>query len=108
MRIALKTGESFGFAGLWETWRSPEDEIVHSCTIITTAPNALIEPIHNRMPVIMPREVEAQWLDINQTDTGELRELLVPYSADDMEAYEVSQLVNSPRSDMPDIVTKVA
>ena len=106
MRIVLKTGEPFGFAGLWETWESPQDALVHSCTIITTTPNALMEPIHNRMPVILPREAEFQWLNVGDTDASELRELLVPYAADEMEAYEVSTLVNSPKNEVPDVIAR--
>lgn len=106
MRVVLRSGEPFGFAGLWETWRSPLNETVHSCTIITTTPNAVMEPIHNRMPVILPREKEATWLDPSRSDYGTLRELLVPYPADEMEAYQVSRLVNSPRNDTPEVMAR--
>ncbi len=81
--------------------------MVHSCTIITTSPNSLIEPIHNRMPVILTKYVEAQWEDTKKSDTGTLRELLVPYSASEMEAYEVSTLVNVPKNDVPDVIVRV-
>ena len=54
MRITLQSGEPFAFAGLWETWRDPEGERLQSCTIITTTPNDLVRPIHDRMPVILP------------------------------------------------------
>lgn len=107
MRITLKSGEPFGFAGLWETWKSPEGELVRSCTIITTSPNELMEPIHNRMPVILPRDAEAQWLDVGLSDTGLLRELLVPYPASEMEAYGVSNLVNSPKNDVPEVIARI-
>jgi putative SOS response-associated peptidase YedK len=53
MRVVLRSGEPFGFAGLWERWVSPENETVQPCTIITTTPNTVMEPIHNRMPVIL-------------------------------------------------------
>lgn len=99
--IALKTHESFGFAGLWETWKSSAEEVIHSCTIITTTPNVLMEPIHNRMPVILPRDAEAQWLNRSIEDPAQLLPLLVPYPANAMEAYEVSLAVNSPRNDSP-------
>ncbi|MBI3303843.1 MAG: SOS response-associated peptidase [Deltaproteobacteria bacterium] len=99
--IALKSHEPFGFAGLWETWKSPTGEAVHSCTIITTTPNALMESIHNRMPVILPREAEALWLDRAVEDPQALLPLLAPYLAEAMEAYAVSPLVNSPRNDTP-------
>ncbi len=105
MRIIAGDGESFGFAGLWETWRSPEEELVHSCTIITTTPNELMAPIHNRMPVILPREAEALWLN-QDADPAELKELLVPYTSS-MEAYEISTLVNSPRNDTPDVMARI-
>jgi len=107
MRIVLKTGEPFCFAGLWETWKSPEGELVKSCTIITTVANALIEPILNRMPVILPRYEESIWLDQNLEDIAELKELLVPYAASEMEAYEVSSAVNSAIYDRPDCIATV-
>ena len=107
MRIMLRSGEPFGFAGLWETWKNPEAELVRSCTIITTVPNPLMEPIHNRMPVMLTREAEEQWLDHGNTDTGELRELLVPYSVGGMEAYEVANLINKPQNDVAEVVARV-
>ena len=61
--IFQKSREPFAFAGLWETWKSPEDEVIRSCTIITTEPNAYMSPIHNRMPVLLSEEAEALWLD---------------------------------------------
>ena len=106
MRITLKSGEPFGFAGLWESWNSPEGALVQSCTIITTVPNTLMEPIHNRMPVMLPKEAEALWL--GQTEVGELRELLLPYSADEMQAYEVSSVVNSVHMDVPECIVLTA
>ena len=108
MRVILKSGEPFAFAGLWETWKSPEGVLVHSCTIITTTPNVVMEPIHNRMPVILPRKDESLWLDTGQSKTSALKALLVPYSAAYMEAYAVSTLVNSPSIDTPDIIARAA
>ena len=84
MRIILRSGAPFGFAGLWETWKSPDGVPVHSCTIITTTPNAVMEPIHNRMPVILPREAEGLWLAPGQAQTRSLKALLFPYPAADM------------------------
>ena len=110
MRIMLRSEKSFAFAGLWSTWRprdSHNGETLYSCSIITTAPNLLMEPIHNRMPVILAPEAEAMWLDPTLTDTAELRELLVPYPASEMKAYEVSTLVNSARNESPDCVQPV-
>ena len=108
MRITIGSGEPFGFAGLWEMWRSPDGEIVHSCTIITTEPNAVMEPIHNRMPVILPREAEGLWLAPSRAEASARRALLVPHVAAHMEAYEVSALVNSPKNDTPNVMARVA
>jgi putative SOS response-associated peptidase YedK len=99
MYIALKSHEPFAFAGLWETWKSPEGETIQSCTIITTTPNSLTASIHNRMPVILPREAESVWLDRSLEDSQVLVPLLAPYAAEAMEASAVSPLVNSPRND---------
>lgn len=107
MRFVLKSGEPFGFAGLWAAWTSPEGRSVKSCVVITTEANSLMEPIHNRMPVILPRETERDWLDDTNADTGELREMLVPYTASEMEAYQVSTLVNSWGNEFPDVIARV-
>ena len=106
LRIILKSGEPFAFAGLWENWKSPDGEPVQSCTIITTTPNGVMEPIHNRMPVILPREAEGTWLEPERVDPSTLHQLLVPYTAEAMEAYEVSQLVNSPKNDAPNVLAR--
>ena len=79
MRIILRSGEPFAFAGLWESWKTPEGERLLSCTIITTGPNSLMAPIHNRMPVILSREAEPLWLDQSVQDPAALSELLAPY-----------------------------
>ena len=108
MRVALSSGEPFAFAGLWETWRSPEGEQVASCTIITTTPNAVMEPVHNRMPVILSRDAESEWLDMTGArPAAKLKELLVPYAGQDLEVYEVSTLVNSPRNDTPEVMARL-
>jgi len=106
-RITLKTKELFGFAGLWDTWRSPRGEIINSCSIITTAPNELMAGIHDRMPVILTREAEQAWLDRKVVDKSFLKSLLVPYPADLMMAYEVSSMVNSPKNNGPECLEPV-
>ena len=108
MRVSLSSGEPFAFAGLWETWRSPDGQPVASCTIITTTPNAVMEPVHNRMPVILPRNAEGVWLDTSGArSAAELKELLAPYVGPGLEVYEVSKLVNSPRNDTPEVLARV-
>lgn len=110
LRIMLKSEEPFAFAGIWESWQdrsNPDQEPVFSCSIITTVPNRLIESIHNRMPVILPRELEQAWIDPKKTDAGSLREMLLPYDPALMKAYEVSTLVNSPRNYGPEVIEPV-
>ena len=104
MRIVLKSREPFAFAGLWETWRNPEGETIRSCTIITTEANDLLRPIHERMPVILPRELEEFWLDGNVTESAALSDVLSPYSDEAMEAYQVSPLVNKATNNSADLI----
>ncbi len=104
VRFALASGEPFAFAGLWDTWRDPTGESVSSYTIITTEANELLRPIHDRMPVILPRDLEPLWLDHEMQDTAVLGGLLTPYRAAAMEAYEVSTLVNSVVNDGPEVL----
>ncbi len=92
MRIALASSEPFAFAGLWETWKDPSGTVIPSCTIITTAANDLISPIHDRMPVILPREMEELWLDEQVQEPAVLTDLLRPYPADDMVVSEAEAL----------------
>jgi len=107
VRILLQSKQPFGFAGLWDSWKSPEGEEIRSCTIITTESNELLRPIHDRMPVILPTEDEAVWLDPKITDPQMLQQLLKPYASDLMEFYPVSRMVNSPAHDTADCIVAV-
>ncbi len=100
----LDDHQPFGFAGLWERWHSPTGDEVESCTILTTAANDLMRPIHDRMPVILPPQVYAQWLDPSFQDGSKLLPLLQPYPDAQMHSYPVSLAVNSPRHDGPDCI----
>ena len=99
-RFTLADGEPFAFAGLWSRWRSPDGDTVESCTIVTTEANAVVAPIHGRMPVILPTGAYAHWLDANQDG----RPLLRPYDAAEMTAYPVSTRVNSVKNDDPGLI----
>ncbi len=101
MRIVLRSHEPFGFAGLWEHWRSPEGKEVLTCTIITTEANELLKQVHDRMPVILTREAEAGWLDPKIQEPEKLLPLLMPYPPEQMEFYPVSRQMNSPSIDEP-------
>lgn len=104
MYIRLTSGKPFAFAGLWEAWRSPDESTILSCTIITTAPNELLEQIHNRMPVILDPEAYDLWLDPAEQSPDRLAALLKPYPSDLMMAYPVTRLVNNPESDVPECI----
>jgi putative SOS response-associated peptidase YedK len=102
--IRLKSGKPFAFAGLWEHWQSPDGSEIKSATIITTSPNELMTPIHNRMPVILQHEAYSRWLDPTPLSPVDLNSLLIPYPTDEMIAYPVSTLVNSPANDLPEVL----
>jgi putative SOS response-associated peptidase YedK len=97
--IRLTSAKPFGLAGLWSEWRSADGSEVRTCSIVTTSPNALVEPIHNRMPVILGRAARAAWLDPSPRAPDQLGHLLVPYPAEEMVAFPVSTRVNSPAND---------
>lgn len=107
MRIRLKTGEPFAFAGLWERWKAPDGEEVTTCTIVTTEANASLKLIHHRMPVILHKDEESMWLDRTIEDRRLLEGLLTPYPADAMDVYEVSAAVNSAQNDGPECIAPV-
>ncbi|OGF63840.1 MAG: hypothetical protein A2Y62_21585 [Candidatus Fischerbacteria bacterium RBG_13_37_8] len=96
--IHLKSRKPFGFAGLFEHWVSPQNEHLDSCTIITTEANEMMKQYHHRMPVIIPKEHVSLWLNPDIQEENELLPLLKPYPSDEMAAYPVSKLVNTPRN----------
>jgi putative SOS response-associated peptidase YedK len=101
--IRLKSGAPFAFAGLWEIWQPADGSEVRTAAIITTIPNELIAPIHNRMPVILSPSAYAQWIDPAPLAPAALQGLLAPYPANEMTASPVSTLVNDPANDRPEI-----
>lgn len=103
--IFLKDHRPFAFAGLWEHWADPTSGgELQTCTIVTTAANELMEPIHDRMPVILPPEDYAAWLDPSYYDPQALQAMLRPYEAEAMDRYPVATVVNKPQNDGPDCV----
>jgi putative SOS response-associated peptidase YedK len=104
----LKGAEPFAFAGLYDVWTEPDGREVTGCTILTTAPNELVLPVHDRMPVILPRDLEDDWLDPDLDDPQGLLPLLGPYPAGAMERVAVSKLVNNSRLDDPRLIEPVA
>ncbi len=104
MYITLKEKDPFAFAGLWDAWKSPDGQVIRTCTIVTTEPNDLLAGIHNRMPVILAPEMRDMWLDPAEREAAALLPLLAPYPATDMEARPVSRLVNNPKYDSPELI----
>jgi putative SOS response-associated peptidase YedK len=94
----------FAFAGLWDTWKNPDGQLIRSCTIITTEANELVAPIHNRMPVILPQDARKIWLDSAVHDDNVLLPLLAPYPSDQMTVRPVSRLVNDPRREGAELI----
>lgn len=105
-RVTLADGAPFAFAGLWEHWKNPETgEPMESCAIITTEANRALAPVHHRMPVILPTEAHAAWLDPAARGDG-LRALLRPYPADRVVVFPVSSAVNSVKNDAPGLTER--
>ena len=106
--IRRRDGEPIAFAGLWEIWhdRSLGDDAprVRTCTIITTEPNDLMRPIHDRMPVILPESAWDTWLDTENHDVQTLRQLLVPARSEALEVWPISMLVNKPANNGPELL----
>lgn len=96
--IGLRDHKPFAFAGLWDRWRHGTQPI-DSCTILTTNANDLVRPLHDRMPVILPRTAFAEWLHPAATQTAPLERLLRSYPAEEMVCYPVSTRVNNVRHD---------
>ena len=105
--IAPADGQPFAFAGLWERWER-DGQGLESGTILVTQANALLAPLHDRMPVILDPADEARWLDPHVTDPAALRPLLVPCPSARLRAWPVSAAVNSTRHDGPDLMAPVA
>ena len=108
--ITLQDEKPLAMAGLWSEWSDPETgNAVESCTIITTAANSLMQELHDRMPVILPRESWAVWLDPDMphdlSEKEALESLLTPYSSSEMHFREVSRIVSNPRNDSPECLS---
>jgi putative SOS response-associated peptidase YedK len=105
--ISLKDEPLFAFAGLYERGADAQGADVFFYTIITTTPNALMAPIHNRMPVILSRDEEEFWLNPDETEAERLLPLLKPYPTEKMEAKPVSRAVNNVRNDGPTLLQRL-
>jgi putative SOS response-associated peptidase YedK len=104
--VRLRSRRPFAFAGLWEEWLGRDGTELTTSTILTTRPNRLLRPIHDRMPVILPRQAYGAWLHQDEVKPAEVAGLLGPYPADEMEAFAfaVGRSVNNVRHDGPDCI----
>jgi putative SOS response-associated peptidase YedK len=114
MFIHRLDGEPLAVAGLWETWRDRSastaesgDQVLHSCTVITTAANATMAPVHDRMPVILAPSSWAEWLQWDNDDIGALGRLLVPAPVGLLTMHPVSTAVNNVRTKGPELIDEV-
>jgi len=106
--ITLSDGQPLPFAGIWETWKSPDGQLLETCSILTTAANSLMSLIHERMPVILHHGEFDQWLDPGDADPQHLQHFYQPYPSELMQLWQVSTLVNSPRKDSPACIERIA
>lgn len=105
--LSLRSGEPFAFAGLWETWNHPDGKALESCTILTTAANEFMAEVHERMPVILDREVWPLWLDPQLQDADTVQELLQPSLSEIWQRVPVSPLVNHVKHDRPECMQPI-
>jgi len=104
--IRLRNGTPFALAGLWDRWNKDGGNLT-TFTIITTTPNNIIKPIHDRMPVILKSENHDMWINPDITDTENISDFLKPYPSEEMELYEISTFVNNPKNDSPECIEPI-
>ncbi|HVP93855.1 MAG TPA: SOS response-associated peptidase [Methanoregulaceae archaeon] len=105
--ISKKDKSLFTMAGLYDTWKDPDGNEVRSFTVVTTIPNELVAPLHDRMPAILSSEGEENWAGRRDDITGIINDLLVPYPSGQMESFEVARSVNNPANKTEAAVTRV-
>jgi putative SOS response-associated peptidase YedK len=104
-RFTLQNEALFSFAGIWEEYENEKGELNHTFVVLTTSPNALVEEVHDRMPVILSQKDEKKWLD-KYSSEQELIEMIKSYPANEMLSYTVSPLVNQVQNDQPSVIRR--
>lgn len=105
--IRFADRRAFAFGGLWERWTPPDGEVITSCTILTTRPNDVIAPLHDRMPVIIPPALFDDWIAAGPISADGAEAMLLPHPADGMEAVPVGTMVNKPGNDDPRCIERI-
>ncbi|MBZ5598465.1 MAG: SOS response-associated peptidase [Acidobacteriia bacterium] len=95
----VNDGDLFAFAGLWDRWKDPGNNWIKTCSILTTTPNAVTSPVHDRMPVILEPDSYDLWLDPGMNNVAVVCELLKPYDAREMRCFPVSTRINHVAND---------
>jgi len=101
--FGMQSGEPYAFAGLWERWKPKDGEPLETFTILTTDPNELTEPVHDRMPVILERRDYSRWMEPGEPERPPV-DLLRPYPAEKMRSWPVSERVGNVRNDDPELL----
>lgn len=105
--FSMADGRPFSMAGLWEEWNSPDGELLHTCSILTTEASPGVAPIHHRMPVILDADAQLRWLTTDPEDRIQLQNQLKPYLRDDLRAHPVSTQMNAAAWDDPSCIEPV-
>jgi putative SOS response-associated peptidase YedK len=104
----MQNEHPFGFAGLWEKWKATDGQVLETCTILTTEANEVLQPVHDRMPVILHPDDYELWLDVDLRKLDLAKELLRPFPATEMISYPVSPSINSPLNQGAQLVERTA
>lgn len=104
--IHAKSGELLAMGGLWESWRSPDGEILRTFCVITTGPSTVIEPIHDRMPLLLRQKDHKQWLD-PAISGSKILELVVPFASEGLDAWPVSKAVSRAENEGPTLIERM-
>lgn len=108
-RFYVKDEEYFGMAGVYSIWKHPQTgKEIQTYSILTTSPNELMEPVHNRMPVILQKDQEDDWLNPDMVEIEHIKQYLKPFPANKMEKYPISTAVNNPSNDNEDVIKPIS
>ncbi len=104
----MKDNSPLGLAGIWEEWQGADGSTMRTFAVLTTTANRIVAPVHDRMPVILATSEYTVWLDREITDPESLQALYHPFPAELLDSYSVSELVNSPRNNGPELIARAA